>query len=95
MTEKLCSCCHRKVSLDEQEFVNPTHKYGPGICDLCKTFSPVLREAIAYIKWNINPNWLNEHKDDICKALFSWPGTTDKGGEINASIVDRTGDGAG
>lgn len=105
MSEQLCSCCQRKVPLDLGEFVNPTHKYGPGLCDLCKTFSPVLREAIAFIKWNINLNWLNEHKDDIYKALFSWPGTGQveeepaskpEGGKINATnLADHPGSSAG
>lgn len=71
MGEKLCACCLRKAPLDESEYVNPQYKYGPGLCETCRTFSFTLRQAMHMIKTNITPYWLNQHREDICKTLFA------------------------
>lgn len=71
MPERLCACCWRNVPIDENEYVYPESRYGAGICELCKTFAPNLRQSIWWVKNNINVFWLIKHKADICKALFA------------------------
>lgn len=82
MGEPLCSCCLRLVPLDMQEYVDPVTHYGPGICEICKTFSPLLRQAIRRIKENIAVFWLQEQRAVICEVLFAEVAT----GSINESV---------
>lgn len=72
MSERLCSCCYRKVEpLDDNEYVEPRYKYGPGLCVTCQTFSLALRQGISIIKNNVVPTWMKEHREDLCKVLFA------------------------
>lgn len=85
MGEKLCSSCLRNVPLDENEYIDEKYKYGPGICETCKTFSLALRQGLHLIKTNVTPHWLNMHKEDVCKALFAEIGERESQAEASSS----------
>lgn len=72
----LCNCCGRNMPLNKNAYLYPEQQYGQGLCELCINLPPILRQAIATIKWHIVMHYLEDHREDICTALFARIGST-------------------